>query len=341
MFLYKVNFSTHHYLILIILSLFVFGCGTDHPKVDTSAIQLDLKVKRFEQQLFAYPKINDAEVLEMKQSYNPFFKHFIENIVNISSVDDPSVYYSLNGFKDDPYVNEVYQNVEENFKDFSSYQNQLQESFKLYKYYFTEKEVPEIITFVSGFNYAIVTDSSYLGIGLDMFLGSDYKAYTQLGLPQYKIANMTKQHLVSSSLLGWISTEFELNQSNADLLTEMVHQGKLLYILDMLTPYEEEYVKLGYAKEQLAWCNKNEKQIWFYFVDNELFYSKETKEIIKYMGEAPFVQGFPEGSPGKVGQWVGLQIVRAFMENNPKVTLQDLVNETDAQLILNRSKYKP
>lgn len=327
--------------ILVFLMGFIISCNPDVENIDTSKVKIDLKVNRFEQQLFAYPKITDKEVLELKKNFDPFFTHFIENIVNISAVNDPSVYYYLNGFKNDSYINEVNTKVDENFKDFTHYETQLTESFKLYRHYFPKKNIPKIITYVSGFNYAIVTDSTYLGIGLDMFLGNDYKAYTQLGLPQYKIATMTKEHLVTSAVLAWISTEFELNESNADLLTEMVHQGKLLYILDKLTPYEEAEIKMGYTKEQLKWCEKNEKQVWFYFVDNELFYTKETKEIIKFMGEAPFVQGFPEGSPGKVGQWVGLQIVKAFMENNPKATLQDLVNEKDAQKILNVSKYKP
>ena len=339
--LINAKFLTPYSSLLLVLSWFVFGCGNNHSEIDTSAIQLNLKVNRFEQELFSYTKIIDAEVSTLKKKYDPFFTHFIENIISISEVNDPSVYYYLNAFKLDAYVLDVEKKVDSVFVDFSSYQEQLTESFKLYQHYFPEKNIPEIITFTSGFNYAIVTDSAYLGIGLDMFLGSDYKAYSQLGLPQYKIANMTKEHLVTSAILAWISTEFELNESNADLLTEMIHQGKLLYILDKLTPYEEKYIKMGYAKEQLEWCENNEKQVWFYFVDNELFYTKETKEIIKFMGEAPFVQGFPEGSPGKVGQWVGLQIVKAFMENNTKATLQDLVNEKDAQKILNLSKYKP
>ena len=339
--LINTKFLILHSLLLLVLSLFIFGCENNHSEVDTSTIQLNLKVNRFEQKLFSYPKITDIEVLELKKKYNPFFTHFIENIISISDVNDPSVYYYLNGFKSDAYVLEVQKKVDSVFADFSVQQQQLTESFKLYQHYFPEKNIPEIITFISGFNYAVVTDTAYLGIGLDMFLGNDYKAYSQLGLPQYKIATMTKEHLVTSAVLAWISTEFELNASNADLLTEMIHQGKLLYILDKLTPYEEEYIKMGYTKEQLKWCENNEKQVWFYFVDNELFYTKETKEIIKFMGEAPFVQGFPEGSPGKVGQWVGLQIVKAFMENNTKATLQDLVNEKDAQKILNQSKYKP
>ncbi|MCB0379978.1 MAG: hypothetical protein KDD24_01895, partial [Flavobacteriales bacterium] len=222
------NFSTVHFSIFFVLVSLFFGCGTDKPSVDTSNIKIELKLNRFEQDLFAYPTITDTEVLELRKKYDPFFTHFIESIVNISAVDDPSVYYYLNGFKSDSYVKEVYKKVDSTFSDFSHYQQELTESFKLYNHYFPEKNIPTIITYVSGFNYAIVTDSSYLGIGLDMFLGNDYQAYVQLGLPQYKIANMTKNHMVSSSILGWVSTEFELNESNADLLTEMVHQGKLL-----------------------------------------------------------------------------------------------------------------
>lgn len=335
------NFSTRRYSILLILSLVVFACGENHPEVDTSTVQLDLKVKRFEQELFSHKNITDVEVAQLKNEYGIFFTHFVENIITISEVNDPSVYYYLNAFKNDSYVNEVQKKVNETYQDFSPYQNQLTESFKLYKYYFPNKYVPEIITYTSGFNYAIAADSAYLGIGLDMFLGADYKPYVQLGLPQYKVANMTKDHVVTSAVMAWVATEFELVESNSTLLTEMVHQGKLLYVLDVLTPYEKEHLKIGYTEEQLDWCNSNEKEIWFYLVDNELFYTKEVKEIIKYMGEAPFVQGFPEGSPGKVGHWVGWQIVKNFMKNNPKLTLQDLMNENDAQKILNLSKYKP
>lgn len=341
MFYTKSNFSTFRYSILLLLGLVVFSCQENNSEVNTSSIQLDLKVKRFELQLFSYNNITDVEIAQLKNDYGIFFTHFVENIITISEINDPSVYYYLNAFKNDSYVNEVQKKVDEIYKDFSPYQNQLTESFKLYKHYFPSKQVPEIITYTSGFNYAIATDSAYLGIGLDMFLGADYKPYVQLGLPQYKVANMTKNHLVTSAIMAWVATEFELTESNSNLLSEMVHQGKLLYVLDKLTPFEKEHLKVGYTEEQLAWCFDNEKQIWFYLVDNELFYTKETQEIIKYMGEAPFVQGFPEGSPGKVGQWVGWQVVKKYMENNPKLTLQELMNENDAQKILNQSKYKP
>ena len=121
----------------------------------------------------------------------------------------------------------------------------------------------------------------------------------------------------------------------------MVHQGKLLYILDALIPSTPKELKISYNEEQIAWCKTNAEPVWFYFIDNKLLYTKETTEIIKYMGEAPFIQGFPEGSPGRIGHWVGWQIVTAYMQNNPNITIEQLANEQDMQKILNKSKYKP
>ena len=174
-----------------------------------------------------------------------------------------------------------------------------------------------------------------------MFLGKDYPAYKQLGLPQYKTAFMGKESLVAGAMLGWISTEFELKAKNADLLTEMIHQGKTLYLLDALMPSADNSVKISYTDEQLKWCANNEEPVWFYFIDNNLLFTKETNEIIKYMGEAPFIQGFPEGSPGRIGHWIGWKIVRAYMTRNPKVTIEELMLNDNAQDILNASKYKP
>ena len=59
------------------------------------------------------------------------------------------------------------------------------------------------------------------------------------------------------------------------------------------------------------------------------------------MGEAPFIQGFPDGSPGRIGHWLGWQIVKAYMEKNPTISIEKLMTHNNAQKLLNESKYKP
>ena len=335
-------FSTFKALITLVLFTSVISCGNDPLDVDVSKVKVDLKVNRFDQDLFKHTaSITPNDVTELHQQYGFFFQDFTESVINIGSVKNPNINEQLNAFVNDSYIQEIKKDVTNAYPDFTSYHTQLEDAFTYYKYYFPKQTTPTVITYISGFNYAIVTDDEYLGIGLDMFLGNKYDAYKQLGLPQYKSAFMNKESLVASAMLGWVSTEFEMKEKNADLLTEMIHQGKTIYLLDALMPTAPHTVKISYTESQLAWCNGNEEQVWFYFIDNDLLYTKETTEIIKYMGEAPFIQGFPEGSPGRIGHWIGWQIVKAYMKNNPTITVEELMNHNDAQRLLNESKYKP
>jgi len=335
-------FSTLKPLITSVVILMLFSCENKPLVIDVSDINVALNLKRFDQDLFAYPEGITAEnVTELNANYGVFFEDFTQSVIGIGPAKKPNLYRQLNDFSKDSYIDEIKEDADRIYADFSFYETQLTEAFKHYAHYFPKKKIPELITYISGFNYAITTDESYLGIGLDMFLGSDYPAYAQLGLPQYKTAIMRKENLVAGAILGWVSTEFELQEKNADLLTEMIHQGKTLYLLDALMPEADNTLKISYSEEQLKWCNKNETPVWYYFIDNDLLYTKETTEIIKYMGESPFIQGFPEGSPGRIGHWLGWQIVKAYMENNPEITIEKLMLNNNAQQLLNASKYKP
>ncbi|MBL4592335.1 MAG: hypothetical protein JKX68_00800 [Flavobacteriales bacterium] len=329
-------------MITLVFCITILSCGNNPLEVDVSDVKIDFKVTRFDQDLFQYTNgITPKNVGELHTKYGLFFQHFTESVINIGSVKNPNINTQLNAFANDSYIKEIKVDADKTYADFSTYQTELENAFKHYNYYFPKRTIPEVITYISGFNYAITTDENYLGIGLDMFLGSSYDAYTQLGLPQYKTAFMSKEGLVAGAMLGWVSTEFELKEKNADLLTEMIHQGKILYLLDALMPKASNTVKISYNETQLKWCDNNEESVWFYFIDNNLLYTKETTEIIKYMGEAPFIQGFPEGSPGRIGHWLGWQIVKAYMAKNPTITIEKLMSSNIAQQILNESKYKP
>ncbi|MCO6501223.1 MAG: hypothetical protein J5I47_12720 [Vicingus serpentipes] len=336
------NFSTPITISILLIAAFNFSCSDNRLDIDVSNVQVELKIKHFEKDLFQYQSNFSPDVIQkLNAQYPNFFKAFTQNVINIGNIEHPSFPSRLNSFVLDPDINNIQKEALKLYGDFSVYEAELKNAFQYYKYYFPKKPIPEIITYISGFNYAVITDDNYLGIGLDMFLGKDYHAYPQLGYPMYKIYSMTKENLVVGAMTGWITTEFELTETQADLLTEMIHQGKILYLLDALMPQTENALKVNYTLSQLSWCENNEEQIWFYFIDNKLLYTKETQEIIKYMGEAPFTQGFPEGSPGRVGHWLGWQIVKAYMKNNPTITVQQLMQEKDAQKILNQSKYKP
>jgi hypothetical protein len=235
----------------------------------------------------------------------------------------------------------VYVECKKKYADFTVYEAELSEAFKLYKYYFPKNTVPKFCTFVSGFNYAITADDSILGIGLDMYLGKDCKYYPLLGLPAFKIKNMQEKFIVSDAMFSWLSVEFENDENVNDLIENIIHFGKLYYTQKLLFPDKHDSILTGYTNNQLEWCKNNEKEMWTHFVNNNLFFTQEQSVITKYMGEAPFTPGFPEGSPGRIGHWIGWQIVKSYMKNNSQLNLVDLMNEKDYHKLFNQSKYKP
>jgi hypothetical protein len=65
------------------------------------------------------------------------------------------------------------------------------------------------------------------------------------------------------------------------------------------------------------------------------------QKILRYVNEGPNSAGLPE-SPGNVGTWLGWQIVKAYAAQNPKMTLEQIINDKqEAQQFLLLSKYKP
>jgi energy-coupling factor transporter ATP-binding protein EcfA2 len=101
-------------------------------------------------------------------------------------------------------------------------------------------------------------------------------------------------------------------------------------------------LSIGYLPEQITWCQENESYIWRYFIEKELLYSTDSKLPNRFTNMAPFSKFYLEidnESPGRVGQWIGWQIVRSFMQNN-KVSMQEMI-KMDAKELFKKSKYKP
>jgi uncharacterized protein YjaZ len=122
----------------------------------------------------------------------------------------------------------------------------------------------------------------------------------------------------------------------------MIYAGKELYIKDLLLPEYSDADKMGYKPEQITWCQENESYMWRYFIEKKLLYDTDQKLIPRFINPAPFSKFYLEidnESPGRVGSWIGWQIVRSFMENN-EVSLEQLL-QMDAKEIFERSKYKP
>ena len=145
--------------------LLISSCEPEKDDIDISDIQLDLSVKRLEQDLFETPSENlEAKIPEIQKKYGNFFNIYTQAVLQIGSPEKDGFVYNLKNFTTDPDIKEVYQQCDKKYNDFTPYERQLTDAFKRFQHYFPDSVVPCIVTNISGFNYAAIASDSTLAI---------------------------------------------------------------------------------------------------------------------------------------------------------------------------------
>src|SRR5690606_28037487 len=123
----------------------------------------------------------------------------------------------------DKEINEIYQEVLKQYKDFEPHQTKILTAFKYYHYYFPDSIIPDLVTFISGFNYQIAVTKNQLAIGLDMYLGNDYWFYKELMMPSYKVEKLTSNRLAFDAVRSWLISGFTLKKKQPEMVDQMIH----------------------------------------------------------------------------------------------------------------------
>jgi len=342
---YPMTYNEKHLQIyLFFLCLLAFSCKQD-TKSDVSHIDLDLKIERFDQDLYKGKSMELAQSdAFLRKKYGLFYQDYVSRIVgnpDHSSLDILQLLYNDQAYTD------LNREVDSVYKDLKPVETELNQAFKYVRYYYPTARVPRFIAFLSGFEVQTPIGESYMGIGLDMFLGKDSKFYRAIvqSVPMYLSRRFSREYIVPRTVETYAREElFPEKDEDRSLLSKMVYHGKILYFMDqVLADGVPDSVKIGYTTKQMGWCKAYEGEIWGYYLQNELLFETDYQKIQVLLNEGPFTPGLGEknSSAPKIGIWTGWQIVRKYMKENPKVTLQELMKEEDPQKILNGSKYKP
>jgi hypothetical protein len=330
---------------IIIVACFIlifFSCKPNRFKVDTSSIEVHLKINRLEQWLFEKDPVSfENNLVKITDGHTDFFSIYTNYVLNIGTPESEGFRENLNFFLTDTVITRVADTSLILFSNIEEIENQLTKGFKHYKYYFPENEIPEIYTCLTGFNQSVFITDNGIGIGLDKYLGSDCVFYTYLGIPQYKTNNMHPQKIVPDLFYSIFMSDYPFMDSLSNLLSNMVYQGKAIYFIKSMCPTLPDSIIMGYTANQINWCKAHEPTMWTYLVENKLLYDTERLTLQRYVGDAPFTATFSDESPGRAGIWLGYKIVLSFMNKNPEVSLNELIALNNAQEILNKSGYYP
>jgi gliding motility-associated lipoprotein GldB len=313
------------YRFVVVLCLFFLSCD-QKSKVEKAVgeIPVDVKVERFDKVFF---ETKPQDLAKVKKQY-PFF---------FPAGNDDNVW--LNKMQD-PIWREVYDEVQKKYSNFEPVREEFNSLFQHVKYYFPETKIPKVITVIGEMDYtakAIYADSLVI-VSLELYLGKNHKFYE---FPKYLKENFEERQIMPDVVSSFAFRKIPAS-TDRTLLSQMIFEGKQLYAKDLLLPEYTDAEKMGYTPEQIKWCEENEEYMWRHFIENEMLYSEDPKLNTRFIVPAPFSKFYLEidnDSPGRVGAWIGWQMVRSYMKNN-NVTLPELL-KTNAKEIFEKSKYKP
>jgi len=329
----------YYRLLILAILVFAFGCGKkgcELPK-EIAQIPMDVQIERLEKPFFqAKTKSQMAGFIQA----NPYFA---EQYLQRSEYPSDSAFINpLHGLATNPELDSLAQQAMQTFGDMQQEEQLLADAFRVIKYNYPDFRAPQVKTFVTGLgtlgNDLYVSDSLIV-FGIDYFIGEKAKYRPQAY--EYILKRYEPEKMVPAAMLLLSNRFNRTNFKDRNLLSEMIGMGKAYYFVKSVLPCVPDSSIISYTDKQIADVNYNEGRIWAHFVEKELLFEKTPFVVNKYIGERPNTPEIDATAPGRIGTWVGWQIVRKYMERNPNVTLPELMAETDYRKIFEESKYKP
>ncbi|HSZ25848.1 MAG TPA: gliding motility lipoprotein GldB [Cytophagaceae bacterium] len=333
-------------LILFLGIAFLIGCQgktSNLPEKETVKVESDkfekakveVKIERLEHEMFQFKSREDVSAFLRKHPL--FVKEYLE-IPNAAN-EAPFVNQLFEMYTN-PKLKEFYYDNEKFFGDFSDLKAEMNSMFSYVKYYYPDYYVPEINTLVTGFRFDrdFAFSDSLIVIGIDYFVGS--KARYRPQFYDYMLARYEKPYMVPMMGLAISSKYDAFDIKDETMIAEMIHFGKAHYFLQRIMPELPDSLNIQYTGQELKEVDKNADVIWSHFIEKKLLFDTNHKIKQRYLGESPKVVTIGDKCPGRIGRWLGWQIVRKYMQENPEVTLQDLMKNKNAQEIFKKSKFK-
>lgn len=311
---------------MIIILLTFLSCNKNEKHtIDVSNIQIAVDIDRFDQKFYTS---NAQSLQQLKLQYPYLFPAQNTDSIWLAKITNEKEL-------------QLFNKAQQVFSNFENEKVALSNLFKHVKYYHSNFQSPKIITLITNLDYQsrVVFADSLLFISLDLYLGKDAAVYNEF--PSYLSQNFEKDKLIVD--VANAIAQYYFSQPNSRYFIEiLVNEGKKMFLLDSYLPNISDADKIGYSKENYQWVLNNETEIWKYFIEKNYLYSTDNQLYNRFVANAPFSKFYldiDKESPGRIGVWVGWQIVKAYMQNNNVNLLQLL--QTPADEVFKNSKYKP
>jgi len=302
----------------------------------TEGIIVDLQFQSLED---ALPAINSKQDLVDFFSRNTTMRDYFFNRQAYPS-DSVFINELYNRFSN-PHLDTLLMETKAVFGNGAQLKEELTVAFTNVKSYYPEFQIPLVQTVITGLESDMFVSDSLIIIGLDYYLGE--KARFRPNMYEYMLRRYDKNFIVPSIMLlyGIDGRYNETDLSDRTVLADMITYGKAYYFAKHMMPCVPDSVFIGYTAEEMAGARANQDMIWKKLVEDEAFYSTSQQMKQRYIAERPKTYEIGDQAPGRIGTWVGWQIVNKYAERNSDLTLPQLMKVKDVKEIFTESKYRP
>ena len=204
---------------------------------------------------------------------------------------------------------------------------------------FSNFNSPKIITINNGLDiqYKLIDIDSLVLLSLDCYLDNDelYKAF-----PDYISQKMNKNYLIRD-LAEKLISRYVTYPTNRQFLDKIIYYGKVYNLMINNLDFGEANA-LYYNEKEILWAKDNEKEVWKFFIENEILFNTSNILVERFINFGPYskfgISTDYESSP-MIGKWIGYKIVKSYLKSNNK-TIEEILNMNEYELYLN-SNYKP
>jgi hypothetical protein len=322
------------FTLLILISIFSW-CQPSRI-IDLSGVDAKVNIHRFDEALFALDTSNFSQDFAKLQESE--FSLFFEG-------NNAEPFWRNQRTLD--FMVRLHEEVKNKFPDIENLEKNIRELHRHYRYFYRgTDETIEIFTYISGLDFdfpVIYVDSITTAfIALDLFLGQEHPAYARKS--EYLNFHHNPEQITVKLAEQMLHTHIRKDAGDMSLINDMVYHGKMLYALLQLLPHADERLLLNYSSNHTLFCKENERTIWRYFIEQDILFDQRAEFKRRFIDPAPFSKFYMEFdnlTPGQIGQWVGLQIVKSYMRRNQGKELKDLLHDRDHRTIFAESGYKP
>jgi len=320
--------------ILLIISLILFiSCSGDGCRESIDPKKITLETDRLEQKLFMAK--SSQEVSDLLRKYPEFSNYFLHADQYPS---DSMLANRIFNLMQNESIDTLYRESLDAFSEMGDIVLEIEESLGRLTSYYPQTQVPKIQTVVTGLYNDLFVSNEFIIIGMDFFIGRD-ATYKPRQIPNYILRRYDTEHL-PASIMQFISSQYIRTSSGETMLAEMIDYGKSYYLLSKILPCTLESTLIGYTQEEWSDIFDNDEIIWANFIENKLLFETNHQVKQKFLGERPKVYEIGDKCPGRIGRWVGWQIVKAYVKKTG-VSVTELMSETDVDKIFRISQYKP